>query len=104
MRPPGPEAGQDGPPPPPDEGERSPRFFRAFGDGPGPRYTYSGVALMKPALVAPVKPGDKAPLAPLLYEAARRGQLGGELYQGLWQDVGTVERLAELEKYLREHL
>jgi len=71
------------------------------GDEPGARYTYSGVALMKPALVAPVKPGDKAPLAPLLYEAARRGKLGGELYQGLWQDVGTIERLAELEAELK---
>jgi MurNAc alpha-1-phosphate uridylyltransferase len=71
------------------------------GDGPGARYTYSGVALMKPALVAPVRPGDKAPLAPLLYDAARRGKLGGELYQGLWQDVGTIERLAELEAELK---
>jgi len=71
------------------------------GDEPGARYTYSGVALMTPALVAPVKPGDKAPLAPLLYDAARRGKLGGELYQGLWQDVGTIERLAELEAELK---
>jgi MurNAc alpha-1-phosphate uridylyltransferase len=71
------------------------------GDDPGARYTYSGVALMKPALVAPVKPGDKAPLAPLLYDAARRGKLGGELYHGLWQDVGTIERLAELEAQLK---
>jgi len=71
------------------------------GDRPGPRYTYSGVALMKPALVAPVRPGDKAPLAPLLYDAARRGKLGGELYEGLWQDVGTIERLAELEAQLK---
>ncbi len=73
------------------------------GDDPAPRYTYSGVAVMAPALVEPVTPGEKAPLAPLLYDAARRGLLGGELYRGLWQDVGTVERLAELEKYLREH-
>ena len=73
------------------------------GDDPAPRYTYSGVAVMAPALVGPVTPGEKAALAPLLYDAARRGLLGGELYQGLWQDVGTVERLAELEKYLREH-
>jgi len=72
------------------------------GEAPSPRYTYAGVALMKPALVAPITPGDKAPLAPLLYDAARRGLLGGELYEGPWQDVGTVERLAELEKYLRE--
>ena len=58
---------------------------------------------MRPELVAPVKPGDKAPLAPLLYDAAARGVLGGELYEGLWQDVGTMERLAELEKFLHEN-
>lgn len=73
------------------------------GDAAAPRYTYAGVAVMSPALVAPVRPGEKAPLAPLLYDAARRGLLAGELYQGLWQDVGTVERLAELEKLLREN-
>jgi MurNAc alpha-1-phosphate uridylyltransferase len=71
------------------------------GDDPAPRYTYSGVALMNPALVAPVKPGEKAALAPLLYAAAGNWRLGGELYEGLWQDVGTIERLAELEAQLQ---
>ncbi|HEY8251729.1 MAG TPA: nucleotidyltransferase family protein [Burkholderiales bacterium] len=73
------------------------------GDEAAPRYTYAGVAVMSPALVRPVTPGEKAPLAPLLYDAAARGLLGGELYEGLWQDVGTIERLAELEKSLREN-
>jgi len=73
------------------------------GSDAAPRYTYAGVAVMAPALVHPVKRGEKAPLAPLLYDAAARGLLGGELYEGPWQDVGTVERLAELEKYLREN-
>jgi N-acetyl-alpha-D-muramate 1-phosphate uridylyltransferase len=73
-----------------------------IGNDGTPRYTYSGVAVMDPALVAPVKRGEKAPLGPLLREAAGRGRLGGELYEGLWQDVGTIERLAELETYLRE--
>lgn len=73
------------------------------GNDPAPRYTYAGVAVMAPALVDPVTPGEKAPLAPLLYDAVARGLLGGELYEGLWQDVGTVERLAELEKLLREN-
>ena len=71
------------------------------GDEAAPRYTYAGVAVMAPALVAPVTPGERAPLAPLLYDAAARGRVGGEVYAGLWQDVGTVERLAELEAYLR---
>jgi len=73
------------------------------GDEAAPRYTYAGVAVMSPALVRLVTPGEKAPLAPLLYDAAARGLLGGELYEGLWQDVGTIERLAELEKSLREN-
>ena len=83
------------------KGDFSLRDGLVVGDDPAPRYTYAGVALMDPALVAPVKPGEKAPLAPLLYEAARRKRLDGELYEGLWQDVGTIERLAELEAHLK---
>ncbi len=65
-----------------------------------PRYTYAGLAVVSPQLVAAVKAGAKAPLAPLLYAAADRGELGGEAYEGLWQDVGTAARLAELESLL----
>ena len=67
-----------------------------------PRYTYAGIALMSPALVARVRRGEKAPLAPLLYEAAARELIGGEVHAGLWQDVGTLDRLAELEASLNE--
>ena len=70
------------------------------GNGGGPRYTYAGVAVMSPALVAGVQPDEKAPLAPLLRAAADRRMISGELYRGVWQDVGTRERLAELEAYL----
>jgi MurNAc alpha-1-phosphate uridylyltransferase len=66
-----------------------------------PRYTYAGVALVSPQLVASVRAGEKAPLAPLLRAAAERSLLSGELYTGPWQDVGTVERLAELEAWLK---
>ena len=66
-----------------------------------PRYTYAGVALVSPQLVASVRAGEKAPLAPLLRAAAERNLLSGELYGGRWQDVGTVERLAELEAWLK---
>jgi MurNAc alpha-1-phosphate uridylyltransferase len=70
------------------------------GNGGGPRYTYAGIAVMSPALVAGVQPDEKAPLAPLLRAAADRRLISGELYRGVWQDVGTRERLAELEAYL----
>lgn len=73
-----------------------------LGDAAAPRYTYAGVAVVAPKLVQSVNRGEKAPLAPLLYDAAARGLLGGEVYGGLWQDVGTMERLAELERFFNE--
>jgi N-acetyl-alpha-D-muramate 1-phosphate uridylyltransferase len=66
-----------------------------------PRYTYAGVAVVSPELVKAVRPGEKAPLAPPLRAAAAEGRLTGELFGGLWQDVGTLERLAELEATLK---
>jgi N-acetyl-alpha-D-muramate 1-phosphate uridylyltransferase len=64
------------------------------------RYTYAGVAVMSPALVSAVVRGTKAPLVPYLRSAADAHRLSGELFAGLWQDVGTAQRLAELETQL----
>ena len=63
-----------------------------------PRYTYSGIGVFDPRIVDGVRAGDKAPLAPLLRAAAAAARLGGELHTGLWNDVGTPERLAELNR------
>jgi MurNAc alpha-1-phosphate uridylyltransferase len=71
-----------------------------IGNAAAPRYTYAGVAVISPALVAGVQPGEKAQLAPLLRAAAGKELISGELYTGVWQDAGTVERLAELEAQL----
>lgn len=65
-----------------------------------PRYTYAGVAVMSPELVRSVKRGSKSPLLPHLRSAADQRRLAGELFTGLWQDVGTIERLAQLEAQL----
>jgi MurNAc alpha-1-phosphate uridylyltransferase len=70
------------------------------GNAPSPRYTYAGVAVIAPALFAGVEAGSKAQLAPLLRAAAERRRVGGELFEGTWLDVGTLERLAALEAYL----
>ena len=74
------------------------------GNAPAPRYTYTGIALVDPALMAPVRAGDKAQLAPLLRAAADAGRLSGELHRGLWRDAGTAERLAELDALLRARM
>ena len=73
---------------------------RMVGREGSPRYTYSGVAVMSPQLVRTVRRGEKAPLAPLLFSAADERRISGEVFNGLWQDVGTIERLAELESQL----
>jgi MurNAc alpha-1-phosphate uridylyltransferase len=70
------------------------------GNAPTPRYTYAGIAVIAPALFAEVAAGSKAQLAPLLRAAAERRQVSGELFEGTWLDVGTLERLAALEAYL----
>ena len=70
------------------------------GNDGAPRYTYAGIAVMSPTLVAGVKAGEKAPLAPLLRAAAEKRRISGELHKGIWQDVGTAERLAELQTHL----
>jgi MurNAc alpha-1-phosphate uridylyltransferase len=72
------------------------------GNAPSPRYTYTGISLVDPALVAPVAAGTKAPLAPLLRAAADQGRLSGELHEGLWRDAGTAERLADIEALAAE--
>lgn len=70
------------------------------GNGDAPRYTYAGVALMSPALVARVGGHERAALGPILRDAAERGALSGELHQGRWCDAGTAQRLAELDREL----
>lgn len=66
------------------------------GNAASPRYTYAGISVLAPRLVAGVAAGQKAQLAPLWRAAAERAQVSGELYQGPWSDVGTAARLAEL--------
>jgi N-acetyl-alpha-D-muramate 1-phosphate uridylyltransferase len=73
----------------------------AVGNAASPRYTYAGIAVLSPQLVAGIAAGQKAPLAPLWRTAAEHGAVSGELYQGHWSDVGTAERLARLEAELQ---
>ena len=69
-----------------------------------PRYTYSTIGLYRAELfsapwcdIAPGNPqGTPAPLAPLLRRAMDAGRVSAELYLGEWTDVGTPERLAQL--------
>lgn len=61
--------------------------------------TFSGIGIYHPRLFEGCRSGI-FPLAPLLRQAMNQGQVTGELYGGLWIDVGTVDRLAEAERML----
>ena len=67
-------------------------------------HTFGAIALYRRALFAapwcdipPGNPqGQSAPLAPLLRRAIAAGQVSGQLYTDFWADVGTPQRLDEL--------
>lgn len=64
-----------------------------------PRHTYSGIGVYRPEFFEGCVDG-RFPLLPLLRRAGAAGRLRGTLYQGLWSDVGTPERLRDLDERL----
>lgn len=76
------------------------------------RVTFAGIGAYRAALFDDWRasvgdlPGaaldpPRFPLAPLLRAAMRRGLVSGHHHAGTWTDVGTPERLAELDARLR---
>jgi N-acetyl-alpha-D-muramate 1-phosphate uridylyltransferase len=81
------------------------RSGRIIEEGPEPgdaqqRFTFSGVGVYRPELFGGCADGVFK-LAPLIRAAAREGRASGELHDGEWMDIGTPERLAELDRRLR---
>lgn len=70
-----------------------------LGNGPAPRLTFSGISVHRPEFFEGCAPGH-FPLLPLWRRYAGEGRLAGERYTGRWSDVGTPQRLAELEQVL----
>lgn len=58
---------------------------------PAGQWTFSGISVQHPALFEALTPGRLA-LAPILRQAMANQQVSGQVYQGLWSDVGTPER------------
>ncbi|MDU9391006.1 N-acetylmuramate alpha-1-phosphate uridylyltransferase MurU [Pseudomonas sp. zfem002] len=81
--------------------------FRLAGDqvedgaGAPDTLTFSGISVLDPALFAGCQAGAFK-LAPLLRQAMAAGRVSGEHFRGHWVDVGTLERLAEVERLLAE--
>lgn len=66
-----------------------------------PRLTFSGIGIYKPALFRHIPRGTVAPLAPLLRAQIALDRVSGEHYSGHWVDVGTPQRLQQLDNVLR---
>ncbi|MHC8357122.1 N-acetylmuramate alpha-1-phosphate uridylyltransferase MurU [Pseudomonas sp. LB3P81] len=66
------------------------------GQADTPTLTYSGIAVLHPQLFDGCSAGAFK-LAPLLRKAMAGGQVTGERLRSRWVDVGTHERLAEVE-------
>ena len=76
------------------------------------KLTFAGIGVYRPSLfddwreiIGDVPGADETPprfkLAPLLHATMARGAVTGEHHRGKWTDVGTPERLAELDEALR---
>jgi len=68
---------------------------KIVGNDGSPRHTFSGIARYHRSFFDGLAPGKQA-LAPLLRGAAAGGQVSGELFRGDWVDIGTAERLQQL--------
>jgi MurNAc alpha-1-phosphate uridylyltransferase len=65
--------------------------------------TYSGISVMHPSLFADL-PEEPLALRPVLNEAIAKNLVAATMHEGLWFDIGTPERLQELDTYLKEIL
>lgn len=63
------------------------------------RLTFSGIGIYHCSLFSELKAGESAKLAPLLCTAMAKKQVSGEKYTGPWHDVGTPQRLYELNQF-----
>ena len=63
--------------------------------------TFSGIGVYRAALFDPVAAGAKYALAPLLRNQMVPGRITGEHFRGEWDDIGTPQRLADLDARLQ---
>jgi len=62
--------------------------------------TFSGIGIYQPKLFQGIAAGSVAKLAPLLIQAIADGKVGGQHYRGAWADIGTPQRLQQIDLQL----
>jgi len=77
--------------------EKSKSVYATSGVTNETTYTFSGISVLQPSLFEGCSSGRFA-LAPLLRDAMSRQAVAGEVYAGIWVDVGTPERLSAVNE------
>ena len=67
------------------------------------KYTFAGISVISPKLVDGLVSGQPAPLAPLLKQAMLKFQITAEVITDNWIDVGTPERLTQVNEFIKSH-
>jgi MurNAc alpha-1-phosphate uridylyltransferase len=67
----------------------------------GPLLTYANIGVFHPALFEGIEPGTHLRLFPWAYRLVDDDRVSGERYPGVWENVGTPEQLADLDRRLR---
>lgn len=71
--------------------------------GDADKYTFAGISVMSPRLVDGLVSGQPAALAPLLKQAMIKFQITAEIISDNWIDVGTPERLAKVNEFIKSN-
>ena len=64
----------------------------------GDRLTYGNISVFHPSLFDGIAPGTWLKLFPWAYAFVDAGRVSGERFRGAWDNVGTAEQLAELDR------
>jgi len=67
----------------------------------GPRFTFGNIGLYDTRMFRDLPRGTRRALRPYYRETIVRGLATGELYEGLWENVGTPAQLEQLDRRLR---
>jgi len=70
-------------------------MYSVSNDG-APKWTFGNIGVYRPEMFDGIAPGQHAKLGPLLHAYADKKQVGGEVYEGEWHNLGTVQQLEQL--------
>ncbi|MEY8107139.1 nucleotidyltransferase family protein, partial [Burkholderia cenocepacia] len=65
------------------------------------RFTFGNIGLYDTRMFRDLAPGTRRALTPYYRAAIEAGHASGELYEGIWENVGTPAQLGELDARLR---